>query len=116
MLPNKPLILTLELDTASALFFNELRRKHFPPERNFLGAHLTLFHHLPPDQPIVIEVLESWSQRQIAFPLPIVAVAGIGNGVAYKIDSSLLVGEHKALQKAFQPWLTRRTGRVYGRI
>ncbi len=29
-------------------WFNALRREHYPPERNMLDAHLTLFHHLPP--------------------------------------------------------------------
>ena len=28
--------------------FDRLRTAHFPPERNQLAAHLTLFHHLPP--------------------------------------------------------------------
>ena len=28
--------------------FDAMRTTHFPPERNELAAHLTLFHHLPP--------------------------------------------------------------------
>ena len=45
-----PLILTLKLDQASFTRLDALRQAHFPPERNWLSAHLTLFHHLPGDQ------------------------------------------------------------------
>ena len=45
-----PLILTLVLDAASQAFFDRLRRQHFPPERNVLDAHLTLFHALDGEQ------------------------------------------------------------------
>lgn len=42
-----PLIVTLGLDADAAAFFDALRRAHFPTERSFLPAHLTLFHRLP---------------------------------------------------------------------
>ena len=42
-----PFVLTLELDGASFGRLNELRRRHYPPERNMVPAHLTLFHQLP---------------------------------------------------------------------
>ena len=29
-------------------WLQELRRAHYPPERNRVPAHLTLFRHLPP--------------------------------------------------------------------
>ncbi|WP_208644854.1 2'-5' RNA ligase family protein [Mucilaginibacter kameinonensis] len=45
----KTLILTLRLDEESQAFFDEMRKRHFPQERNFLKAHLTLFHQLPSD-------------------------------------------------------------------
>lgn len=43
----QPLILTLWLDDDAARHFNELRQRYFPRERNYLDAHLTLFHALP---------------------------------------------------------------------
>ena len=43
-------ILTADLDDASFDLLDVLRRAHFPPERNFLSAHLTLFHRLSPAQ------------------------------------------------------------------
>ena len=39
-----PLILTLAMDEASQERFERLRRAFFPPERNLVPAHLTLFH------------------------------------------------------------------------
>lgn len=42
-----PLILTLALDAASEAFFEAARQRWFPPARNLIPAHVTLFHHLP---------------------------------------------------------------------
>jgi hypothetical protein len=46
----QPLILTLALDGEAFAFFDGLRRAHFPPERNVVPAHVTLFHALPGEQ------------------------------------------------------------------
>jgi hypothetical protein len=43
-------ILTAEMDDDSFAWLNGLRRAHFPVERNFLPAHLTVFHRLSPAQ------------------------------------------------------------------
>jgi hypothetical protein len=43
---DRSFILTAELDPASFAWLDWLRREHFPPERNLLPAHLTLFHRL----------------------------------------------------------------------
>ena len=43
----QPFILTLQLDAESFARFNALRQQYFPPSRNYLEAHLTLFHALP---------------------------------------------------------------------
>ena len=42
-----PLILSAVLDAPVQQRLDALRRAHFPPERNHLDAHVTLFHHLP---------------------------------------------------------------------
>lgn len=42
-----PLIVSLELDEETFRSLDALRKEYFPPERNFLSAHLTLFHKLP---------------------------------------------------------------------
>lgn len=53
-------ILTAELDAESFAWLDGLRRAHFPPKRNVLPAHLTMFHRL---SPLHIE-------RLLANPLP----------------------------------------------
>lgn len=53
-------ILTAELDAENFAWLDGLRRAHFPAERNFLSAHLTMFHRL---SPLHIE-------RLLAIPLP----------------------------------------------
>src|ERR1700712_5017184 len=42
-----PLILTLALHGEDQARFDRLRIAHFPPERNLIPAHITMFHHLP---------------------------------------------------------------------
>ena len=44
---DRPLVLSAELDETTFAWLDDLRRRHFPPERNHLTAHLTLFHALP---------------------------------------------------------------------
>lgn len=44
-----PFVLTLWLDAGTQDWLDALRRAHFPPERNLVPAHVTLFHALPGD-------------------------------------------------------------------
>ncbi|WP_375437526.1 2'-5' RNA ligase family protein [uncultured Hymenobacter sp.] len=104
---NTALILTLALDPETQLFFNELRKQHFPPERNFLSAHLTLFHHLPGAEHAAIT--EHLAQLAAAHPPLTLAVAGVrflGRGVAYTLECPLLQTLHRGLQATWQPYLT----------
>src|SRR3546814_13176233 len=43
-----PIIATATMGAADQRFFDALRTAHFPPERNHLAAHITLFPQLPP--------------------------------------------------------------------
>ncbi len=47
-MPSRPLVVTLTLDQKTQSFLTSLRTKYFPSERNHLGAHITLFHAIPP--------------------------------------------------------------------
>ena len=102
-----PLILTLTLDPDAQQFFNQLREAHFPPERNYLAAHLTLFHHLPGEQRAAIE--GELSRRAAALGPLTLAVTGVqflGRGVAYSLESPAVAELHRELQQQWQPWLT----------
>ncbi|UOQ70127.1 2'-5' RNA ligase family protein [Hymenobacter cellulosilyticus] len=102
-----PLILTLALDEESAEFFNALRRQHFPPERNYLDAHLTLFHHLPgTEQAALTRLLSDYARRLAPLPLEVSGLQFLGQGVAYRVGSAALQELHRELQQAWWPWLT----------
>lgn len=94
----QPLILTLRLDNHSAAFFDDQRKHYFPPERNLLAAHLTLFHHLP-DEPETIENLMELTTA--SFKLKVTGLINLGAGVAYRIESSELITIRKKIQLQF---------------
>ncbi|WP_310467928.1 2'-5' RNA ligase family protein [Sphingomonas sp.] len=82
------LIVTAELGPADLAWLDGLRRRHYPPERNRLPAHLTMFHALPPSA-------ESDARARLAAaakdnPPPRATVAGLmnlGSGVALRVVS-----------------------------
>lgn len=102
-----PLIVTLKLDDDSFEFFDHLRRLYFPPERNFLSAHLTLFHHLPGAELEKIESdLKFFSNNFDNFPLEFSEWRMLGRGVAIKVESLPLYGLHRHLSNIWKNWLT----------
>ena len=105
--PAVPLILTLALDPAAQLFFNELRRQHFPPARNFLAAHLTLFHHLPgAEYAAITDQLAQLTAAEPPLQLTVSGLRFLGRGVAYALECPPLQAMHKQLQTLWQPQLT----------
>jgi len=82
MAPN--IILTAELDLPVSPG-STLRREHFPPERNLLPPHLTLFHRLSSAQTARLDVLEL---PAAAVPVLYDAPILLGFGVAVRIRSS----------------------------
>lgn len=107
-----PLILTLRLDETSFGFFNALRQKHFPPELNFIDAHLTLFHHLP-DTPEIPQQLCEITARQPVMTLEVTGLMKLGRGVAYRINSPVLVGLQAQLKRQWREWLTPQDGQGF---
>ncbi len=100
-----PLILTLVLDAASQAFFDRLRRQHFPPERNVLDAHLTLFHALDGEQEAAI-LADIRAAVGPAFPIDVSGLRSLGRGVAYTIVSDQLTALRGRLARAWAPMLT----------
>ncbi len=107
MTETAPIILTALFGAADQAFFDAERRRYFPPERNQLAAHLTMFHHLPPS------LLPALRQRLVAetrdVPPPrarIGELMSLGRGVAYRIDSPDLTAIRARLAAAFGGLLT----------
>ena len=79
-----------------------LRRAHYPPERNRVPAHLTLFRQLPPS---LEGELATRLARAAAAPPPRAAVTGIvdlGEGTALRVESEALEALRGELAEAFQ--------------
>src|SRR4051812_48169173 len=100
-----PLILTLALDSVSFVYFNSLRQKHFPPDRNYINAHLTLFHALPSEQEIFERVREL-SEKANSFKIMVPEPMSIGKGVAFKLESNELLHLHRKLRNEWGTVLT----------
>jgi uncharacterized membrane protein len=107
----EPLIVTLLLEEAVQQRFDRLREQHFPPERNFLAAHVTLFHALPGEQLDAVRADLAESADRPAFDVAVTGVRFLGRGVAYSLASSELAALRAGLVSSWEPWLTRRTGR-----
>ncbi len=103
----RPLILTLGLDEESQQHFDSLRQQHFPPERNVLAAHLTLFHHLPGAVSRGIETyLSELAKATPPFLLEVVGPRSLGRGVAYDLRCPRLVVFRQRLAHGWDAWLT----------
>ena len=102
-----PLILTAALDEGAFAWFDDLRRTHFPPHRNRVPAHLTLFHALPGDEePAIAAWVKAACQRRAPMKLDVRGPWSIGRGVAYRLASAELDDFRQELVNAFRPWLT----------
>ncbi|WP_244610681.1 2'-5' RNA ligase family protein [Microvirga pakistanensis] len=102
-----PLILTIALDEHSFSFFDAQRRRYFPPDRNFIPAHLTLFHHLPGDRLDTIQdLLAKTCSAQPRFRLDATHLRSLGRGVAYVLQSAELAALRASLAQEWSPWLT----------
>lgn len=98
-------ILTAELDAASFAWLDGLRLAHFPPERNVLSAHLTMFHRLSPSQ-----VARLQSVRLPVGPVPLLfdGVMFLGLGNAIRLTSPELEGLRAELKAAIGDGLSRQ--------
>ena len=95
------------MDERSSALFEQLRQRHFPPERNVIPAHLTLFHKLPGEaEASIIEVLGDLARKQPPLMLEAVGLRFLGRGVAFAISSPTLVGLREDLACRWSEWLT----------
>jgi len=96
-----PIIVTAMLGASDFAWADSLRRAHFPPERNLVPAHITLFHHLPPG---VADELREQLKAEARGRAPAARLAGLrhlGNGVAYQVDSPELEAIRERLADHF---------------
>lgn len=105
----RPLIVSARLDPVSQTYFDELRRQHFPHERNHLAAHLTMFHALLGDAIGDANlVLAHVTDRNASPHAEVCGVRSLGNGVAFTICSPDLERLREEIASAFRNRLTRQ--------
>lgn len=101
-----PLIVTARVAESDLEPFNVLRQKHFPPERNFLQAHLTMFHRLPGEY--LDQVAQGLTRVSTGTEEIVAEVSGLrhlGACVAFTITSLELHNARAQLKTAFASWL-----------
>jgi 2'-5' RNA ligase len=102
-----PFVLTLEMDGASFAKLDELRRRHYPPERNVVPAHVTLFHQLPGDRAREVKaMLRAVAMTRSAFDVEATEVKAMGQGVGLALRSPQLHALRDELAAEWAPWLT----------
>ena len=87
-------------------WIQQMRREHYPADRNRVPAHLTLFRQLPPSAE---RELSARLAQAVAGPPPRAAVAGVmdlGEGTALRIESEELEAIREDLAGALHGLLT----------
>jgi hypothetical protein len=88
-----PLILTALLPKDLHGWATGLRNRHFPPERNFLEAHVTLFHALPPQyRGEISEICRRMAREYAPVDAQIKGVMPLGKGTAIRLESDAMLG------------------------
>ena len=109
----QPFILTLRLDNNSAEKFNQLRQQYFPRERNYLDAHLTLFHALPAEAERRIRAdLDEICAREPVLDLSYPSLRFLGKGTAIEVEANDLVALRRELSSKWRDLLGAQDSRV----
>nr|WP_068073517.1 2'-5' RNA ligase family protein [Novosphingobium lentum] len=101
-----PLIVTAELPGPIQAWADRLRREHFPPERNQLAAHVTLFHALPWHVEAEARALLAELVRTQPPKARIVRIMDLGRGTALGIESAAMLDLRHAIADRFHGLLT----------
>lgn len=100
-----PLILTLELAQPAQGLFQSLRERHFPPERNLIPAHVSMFHALPgAARERIAKRLRAL--EAVAPPVWVEAPFPLGRGVGFRLRSPALLALRARLAGDWEDWLT----------
>ncbi|WP_426956929.1 2'-5' RNA ligase family protein [Muricoccus radiodurans] len=104
-----PLIVTLRFDAESFGRLDALRTAHFPPERNVIPAHLTLFHALPgAEEAAIAEGLAVACRASPVMRPRIAGLRSLGGGTAFVVEAPDLTRMRKDLAARWAEWLTRQ--------
>ncbi len=106
-LPNAPFIVTGELPGDVLAWADGLRRAHYPPERNKLAAHVTLFHAFAPSlREELIGVLGRYASEFAPPRARLEGLMDLGGGTALAIRCPALLAVREAIATHFHGALT----------
>ncbi len=89
------------------MWANGLRQAHFPPERNHLAAHVTLFHALPPScEPELRACLARIARANAPVAARLTRVMNLGKGTAFEIASRGMLDLRDEIADHFHGMLT----------
>lgn len=102
-----PLIVTAQLPAELHRWATRLRDAHFPPERNFLEAHVTLFHAIPPMcESELRECLKTLASEFAPVPARVLGVVSLGRGTAIGLESAAMLDIRDMIADRFHGMLT----------
>lgn len=102
-----PFIVTAELPPDLLAWADGLRRMHYPPERNWLRAHVTLFHAFAPSLREELRGVLARTAAQCAPPAArLEGVMPLGKGTALAISSPGMLAIRERIAEHFHGALT----------
>ena len=106
-----PYIVTANLPPDLAKWATSLRNAYFPPERNYLAAHVTLFHALPhfcADE--IRAALAQEAAECVPVEAELVGLMSLGGGTALKLSSPAMLDLRDRIAERFHGLLTGQDG------
>ena len=104
-----PLILTAELPPELHRRYTDLRTAHFPPERNYLEAHVTLFHAIPGQcRNEACRYLARLAGEVAPVPGRVEGLMSLGGGTAIKLASPEMLSLRDEIADHFHGMLTQQ--------
>ena len=104
------LIITAEMAPEDRAWLDQLRRTHYPPERNQLPAHLTMFHSLPPSAENEARATLARLSSERPPDAWIDGLIDLGGGVAFRVFSTDLDRIRQELAENFRGLLSSQDG------
>jgi 2'-5' RNA ligase superfamily len=103
----QPFIVTAELPADLFAWADGLRREHFPPERNHLAAHVTLFHAFAPSLREEVRAMLGAVAAESAPPKARVeGLMNLGKGTALALHSPAMLAIRESIAERFHGALT----------
>lgn len=96
-----PLLITAEMPPDILAWADAMRREYFPPEKNRLKAHVTLFHALPPSAEGEVRRLLGELAKETPPEARISGIMNLGRGTALDVDSPGMVELHGIMADRF---------------